>query len=214
MQGLSDGVARKKYEPFNRCLASLLHAVESGNMARGAEEEKSEKSWRNGMTGVAPAQLEALDRENVERLDKAIASYGKRRQEQLAWPECNESSPVSSSAPSAPQSDATPAPRSCTTRGVCAEVTVGGKDAVDADDRCKASSGVARDAPCSRDEVIATCTIGGRSATLYYYDDKIPGREKRRGLLKAGASGCRDAGGTFVMVSGKAKPPHKAPSKR
>jgi len=214
VRGLGDGIERKRYEPFNRCLASLVHAVESGNMARGAEEEKTEKSWRSGMTGVAPAQLEALDKENVERLDKAIASYGKRRQEQLAWPECNESSPISSSAPPAPQNDPTPAPRSCMTRGVCAEVTLGGKDAVDAEDRCKASSGVARDAPCSRDEVIATCTIVGRSATLYYYDDKTSGREKRRGLLKGGASGCRDAGGTFAIVAGKVKPPQKAPSKR
>jgi hypothetical protein len=109
----------------------------------------------------------------------------------------------------APAADAPPGPVSCLANSVCSEMTLGGKDAADAKDRCKGASGVPGDSACGRDDVVATCTITSKNLVMYYYRDKDP--ERTRGLVKGGKGACKTAGGTFAptAAAGKKKPKKK-----
>src|SRR4051794_29595253 len=106
--------------------------------------------------------------------------------------------------------DATPAPISCIGTGnVCSEMTLGGKDATDAKDRCKAAGGEPKGVECAKTDIVATCAIEAKSVTLYYYKQGKP--EATRGLLSGGKKACKTAGGTFVPTAapkgaGKKKP--------
>jgi hypothetical protein len=110
-----------------------------------------------------------------------------------------------------PEAASAPAPVSCLALGSCTELTASGKEAADAKDRCKAASGEAKDAPCSKDDVVATCALP-KGATLYHYKGQSP--EQTKGRLKGGESGCKAAGGTWALVgkpAGKTKPKPKKP---
>lgn len=118
----------------------------------------------------------------------------------------------------APNADAPPAPISCIALGVCSEVVLGGKEAADARDRCKAASGEATDLPCNHDGVAATCTVESKKLTIFYYKEKNP--ERMRGLMKGGKDACANAGGKFSAApptagagagagAGKKKPARK-----
>jgi hypothetical protein len=117
------------------------------------------------------------------------------------------------SAAEAPAAEAAPAgPMSCVANAfVCSEMTLGGKEASEAKDRCKAATGEPRDGECSRENIAATCTIETRKVALYYYRAKNP--EEMRGILSGGQKSCDAAGGTFA-ASAAAKPGKKRPNRK
>lgn len=119
------------------------------------------------------------------------------------------SDPPAPEAPAAPAGDNGPAPVSCVVNAICSETTLGGKDATDAKDRCKAAGGDGRDGACGRDDVIATCNVESKSLMMYFYKDK--NAQAARGALKGGRTACTSAGGVFTPVGkpgggGKKKP--------
>jgi hypothetical protein len=112
--------------------------------------------------------------------------------------------------PAAATAADTPAPISCIGAGnVCSEMTLGGKEATDAQDRCKAAGGEPKGVECAKADIVATCAIDAKNVTLYYY--KQNSSEATRGHLSGGKKACKTAGGTFVATAapkgaGKKKP--------
>ena len=121
--------------------------------------------------------------------------------------------PPAPETPAASASGDAPAPVSCLVNSICSETTLGGKDATDAKDRCKAANGEPRDGACARDDVAATCVVESKQLTMYFYKDKNP--QATRGVLKGGKGACTSAGGVFTPTAkgggggGKKKPGKK-----
>lgn len=91
---------------------------------------------------------------------------------------------------------------SCISMKVCTEMKVAPKEAAEAKERCVGASGESHDGPCSRDAVLATCTLPKNQAIIFYYRDDNADME--RGRIKGGKPGCASAKGKFQVVA-KAK---------
>lgn len=83
-KGVESAADKRRVRAEMSCLGKLNGIGSWGTTPGSVAAERAARRWRHGVTGVSPAQLAALDKENEDRLDQRLARSNTAFQKSLA----------------------------------------------------------------------------------------------------------------------------------